>query len=266
LTALSSRFVKVRDGADELGRVAADDELGGDRLGAQRDPARQRQRPQPLDRLLDENVHRGRLARRGGLGLDEAQVEQVVDDAPEAVGLAHELLGEPAHHLHVVSRHDRLGEEAERADRRLQLVADVGHEVTPHALDPPGVGDVVDDRHRAGRLVAVAERQRAQDQDLSRWAEQRELTLGDLPLSGPLDELVHGVLRDGLRVPGVAEPQRGHVAELLVAVGVHDDDAVGHAVERGDEAPASVRIGQHRADLRVAARRRRWAQPNRPVM
>jgi hypothetical protein len=107
---------------------------------------------------------------------------------------------------------------------------------------------------------------RAQHQDLARRPKQGQLPLDDLASAGPLDELVDGVLGDRLRVPGVPEPQRGHVAELLAAVGVDDDDPVRHAVEGRDQAPARVRVRALVADLRAGPRRRRRAQPNRPVM
>ena len=47
---------------------------------------------------------------------------------------------------------DRLGEQRQRADRRLQLVPDVGDEVAADRLRPPGLGDVLQhQRDRPGR-------------------------------------------------------------------------------------------------------------------
>ena len=54
----------------------------------------------------------------------------------------------------------RLGEQPERADRRLQLVAHVGDEVAPHALDPVDLRDVVHERHRADDCAVADERER----------------------------------------------------------------------------------------------------------
>ena len=52
---------------------------------------------------------------------------------------------------------DRLGEQRERADRRLQLVPDVGDEVAADRLDPAGLGDVLQhQRDRAGRRHGAA--------------------------------------------------------------------------------------------------------------
>ena len=80
--------------------------------------------------------------RRRLLRLDRAEVEQVVDDAGQAVGLVHDPLGQLLHDRDVVGRGHRLGEQPERADRRLQLVAHVGDEVAAHALDAPRFRDV----------------------------------------------------------------------------------------------------------------------------
>ena len=51
----------------------------------------------------------------------------------------------------------RLGEEAERAHRRLQLVADVGDEVAADLLEPAALGDVLDDGDDPERPVAVVD-------------------------------------------------------------------------------------------------------------
>ena len=64
--------------------------------------------------------------------------------------------GEPAHRGGVVGRVlDRLGEQRDRPDRGLELVADVGHEVAPGLLDPARRGLVVGQRPRSGRPPAA---------------------------------------------------------------------------------------------------------------
>ena len=67
-------------------------------------------------------------------------------------GLDLHPLGEVPHLLGVVAGgQHRLGEQGQRADRGLQLVADVGHEVAAHDVDPALLGEVVDeDEDRAG--------------------------------------------------------------------------------------------------------------------
>ena len=63
----------------------------------------------------------------------------------------HDLAAEPADLGRVVGRvHHRLGEQRQRADRGLQLVADVGHEVPAGGLQP--------DRFRLVRGVHHGER------------------------------------------------------------------------------------------------------------
>ena len=56
------------------------------------------------------------------------------------------------------SSSDGLGQQTERADRRLQLVADVGDEVAAHGLEPAALGDVVDDDDGADGAPLVVER------------------------------------------------------------------------------------------------------------
>ena len=60
----------------------------------------------------------------------------------------------------IVLGEQRFGEQAERADGRLQLVADVGDEVAAHGLEPPALGHVVDDAEGADGATVVVERAR----------------------------------------------------------------------------------------------------------
>ena len=139
---------QVVHGRDQLAAVARDDEVAG-RLGdLEADPAMLGHRPQPLDRLGDDQVHRDRIPAGGLLGLDPRQVEQVLDDAAEPLGLGPHPAREPGDHRRVVLALERLGHQAQRADRGLQLVADVGDEVPADGLQPAPLGDVLDDRHR----------------------------------------------------------------------------------------------------------------------
>ena len=63
----------------------------------------------------------------------------------EPVALGEHPLGEPLDRLRVVAGvGDRLGEQPDRADRRLQLVAHVGDEVAAYLLDPALAGAVLD--------------------------------------------------------------------------------------------------------------------------
>ena len=55
------------------------------------------------------------------------------------------------------SASERLGQQAEGADGRLELVADVGHEVAAHGLEAAALGDVVDHHERAAGSAALLE-------------------------------------------------------------------------------------------------------------
>ena len=83
--------------------------------------------------------------------LDHRQVEQLVDELGEVVDLALDLRGEVAGRGRVVDRPggERLGQQLDRGQRGAQLVADVGHEVAPHALHPAQRGDVVEEQDEA---------------------------------------------------------------------------------------------------------------------
>ena len=79
--------------------------------------------------------------------------EQVLDGATDAEGLVLDPGGQALGDLRVVLGLERLGEEPDGPDRRLQLVADVGHEVGAHRLEAAALGDVVDHGHgRAAQL------------------------------------------------------------------------------------------------------------------
>ena len=108
-------------------------------------------RADAVDGLGDDQRGRGdRLADGRLLGLDAAELEQVVDGAADPDRLVQHPLGQAAGDRGVVLAEQRLGQQAERPDRRLQLVADVGHEVAADRLEPAALGDVVD-RRRARR-------------------------------------------------------------------------------------------------------------------
>lgn len=84
--------------------------------------------------------------------LHPGQVDELLDQIGQPVGLDLHPAREAGDRLGVVRGvHDGLGEQGERADRRLQLMADVGDEVAPDHLDAPGLGQVLDQQqHEAG--------------------------------------------------------------------------------------------------------------------
>ena len=76
---------------------------------------------------------------------DTAEHEQIVDDAIDPKALVAHASGQPLHDGRVVFVEQGVGQHDERTDRRLQLMADVGHEVAPDGVDALLFGDVVDD-------------------------------------------------------------------------------------------------------------------------
>jgi hypothetical protein len=93
--------------------------------------------------------------------LHPAELDDLLRHPCQAVRLDAQPGGEPAHLVHVLRRAlERLGEEPDRADRRLQLVADVGNEVPAHLLEPLRLGVVVgEQQHVAGAEPRTANRE-----------------------------------------------------------------------------------------------------------
>ena len=72
------------------------------------------------------------------VGLQPGQLDDLADEIGQPRRLDTHPAGELAHRVGVVGRVlNRLGQQRDRPDRGLELVADVGDEVTPGLLDPP---------------------------------------------------------------------------------------------------------------------------------
>ena len=71
-------------------------------------------------------------------------------------------------HFGVVAVDQRLGQQRQRTDRRLQLVADVGHEVGAHRIEARPLAEIVD----GGERSAVAEGHRPHQQHPHRRTEE----------------------------------------------------------------------------------------------
>ena len=136
----------------------------------------------------------------------------------------------------------RLGEQSERADRRLQLVTHVGDEVAAHALDAPRLGDVAGERDRADDLAVAAQRERPELEHLARRTVELQLALRRDAVERGVQQLVDRVLGEHLAVPGAVEPTGRRVAHDLTADAIDDDDRVGCLVERGQQ-PVLHRFG-----------------------
>ena len=87
-------------------------------------------------------------------------------------------LGQPPGHRRGRPRRAASRPAGQRADRRLQLVADVGDEVAAHGLEPAPLGDVLDDDQRPEGRAAVVQRHGRDAQDAPGRAEQLELPRG----------------------------------------------------------------------------------------
>ena len=268
-TALSRRLVIAPTTCD---RVTEHHEILGDVADAQGDAECERQGAHALGRFFDEHTRAHRLTNRLFLRLDLAQIQEVVDDVAQAVGLTNKLLGEPAADLHVVAREERLGKQAHRPNRGLELVTDIRHEVAAHALHASKLGDVLHVGHRTNqRPVVGAQRVRVHHEGLARWAEQRDLLDPGLTAEGTAHQAVDELLRNGVAVTGVAEPLGGTAARELVPGVVDHDDSGCRCLHGLDEKITIRRRGVRRAlgfgegdveDVVAAAP----SQPNRPVM
>ena len=140
----------------------------------------------------------GRLERV--VALEPGQLDDLLDQLGEPVALGQHPPGEALHGLGVVGGvGDRLGEQADRADRGLQLVADVGHEVAADRLDAALARAVLDERqHQAGAQRRHARGQRAGDP--AARARAARVALADLAVPADLRDEVDQLGHDG-RLP-----------------------------------------------------------------
>ena len=218
-------------GRDELAPVAHDGHRGRGLVQHDLDAALVGRGAHALDGVGHDQVDQHRLARRGLLGLDARQVEQVVDDAADPEGLVVDAPGQALGHLGVGLGHQGLGQQAERAHRRLELVADVGHEVAADLLEPAALGDVLYQRDDAQGPPAVVDLAGSHLQGAPRWAVQIERALGRALVPGLLEQLGHGL--SGQRVAVAADHERVGPAVAVDdgAVLVAQHDTLGQRVE-----------------------------------
>ena len=206
------------------------------------DAALVRRRPHSLDGVRHDEVHEHRLARRGLLGLDPRQVEEVVDDPAHPERLVVDAAGEALRHVGVGLRDERLGEEAQRPHRRLELVAHVGHEVAPDLLEPTPLRDVLDERDHPERPAAVIDLAGPHLQRAAGRSVQVEGALGRPLVPRVLEHLGHRLGRQGVAVAADHQGVGAPVAVDHGAVLVAQDHALGERVERAPQADG-VRAG-----------------------
>ena len=139
------------------------------------------------DRRVDVD-HDGRLERV--VALEPGELDDLLHQPGEPVALDLHPVGEALHRLGVVGGvDDRLGEQADRADGRLQLVADVGHEVAADRLDALLARAVLDqDQHQPG--AQRAPRGRSACGRCHRRRGELELALADLAVAADLRDEV----------------------------------------------------------------------------
>ena len=206
--------------------------------------------PHPVDGLGDHQVHCDRFADRRALDLDATQLEEVVDRATDAVGLVHESLGQALAHALVVLRVQRLREQRECADRRLQLVADVRDEVGAHRFETCALGRVVDRTQRSDDRTRFLERRHRDDDRSPRRTEQIDgATIGHASTARS-EELGNCLLDERVAVTRADEGRGVHVAEHDAAGAIGDHDALCQRVERRRETIARcdrVGLSGHRA-------------------
>ena len=237
---------QVVERGDELAAVAEDGHGRVGLLELDLDVALVGRGAHALDRLGHHEVHQDRLARRRFLRLDPRQVEEVVDDPADPEGLGVDPAGQARRHRGVGLRHQGLGQQAERAHRGLELVADVGHEVAADLLEAPALGDVLDHGDDAQRAAAVVDDLRAHRQGAPGRAVEVEGALGRPWRPGVGQEVDDGLGRQGVAVAAAHEAVGPGVAEDHLAALVADHDALGEGVEGPAEADGVGRGLGHR--------------------
>ncbi len=231
-------------GRDELAPVAHDGDGRRGLVQDDLDAALVGGGPHPLDGVGHDEVDQHRLAGRCLLGLDARQVEQVVDDAADPEGLVVDAAGQALGHLGVGLGDERLGQQAERTHRRLELVAHVGHEVAPDLLEPAALRDVLDQRDHPERPTAVVDLAGPHLQRPPRRAVEIERALGRALVPGVLEHLGHRLGGQGVAVPADHQGVGAPVAVDHGAVLVAEHDALGQACRAsgaGGWRPSSTR-------------------------
>ena len=108
--------------------------------------------------------------------LQPRELDDLLDEVRQPVGLDTDALGEAGDDLGVVMGvEDRLGEQGDAADRRLELVADVGEEVAADLLDPGRLGAVLDEEQH---VVSAERSDSCRDDEAARSDALAQVELG----------------------------------------------------------------------------------------
>ena len=229
-------------GRDELAPVAED---GHRRVGLtqdDRDVPLLGGGPHPLDGLGHHQVDQHRLARGCLLGLDPAEVQEVVDDPADPERLGVDAAGQARRDLGVGLADQGLGQQAQGAHRCLQLMADVGHEVPADLLEAAALRDVVDHGDDPEGPAAVVDQPGPHGQGPAGRPVEIEGALGGPLVPGVLEQLGDRLGRQGVPVAAGHEGVGPAVAVDHRARLVADDHPLGQGVERPAQ-PDGVRAG-----------------------
>ncbi len=229
-------------GRDELAPVPHDGDGRRGLVQDDLDAALVRGGPHPLDGVGHDQVDQDGLAGRCLLGLDARQVEQVVDDAADPEGLVVDAPGQALRHFGIGLGDERLGQQPEGAHGRLELVADVGHEIAADLLEPAPLRDVLDERDHAQRSPAVVDLAGPHLQGPSRRSVEIERALGRALVPGVLEQFGHRLGGQGVAVPADHQGVGPAVAVDDGPVLVAEDHALGQRVE-GAPQPDGVGAG-----------------------
>ncbi len=227
-------------GGDELAAVTHDGDGRRGLVQHDLDAALVGRGPDPLDGVGHDEVDQHRLARRRLLGLDPRQVEEVVDDAADPEGLVVDAAGEALRHLRIGLGDERLGQQPERAHRRLQLVAHVGDEVAADLFEATALGDVLDQCDDTEGAAAVVDLAGPHLERAAGRAVEIERAFRGTLVPRVLEYLGHRLCGEGITV---AADHKGVGAAVAIdhrTVLVAEDDALGEGVERAPE-PDGVR-------------------------
>ncbi|CAM4153179.1 hypothetical protein JAAN108728_13830 [Janibacter anophelis] len=225
---------EVAHGGDEHVLVAAHVQVLGDLVG-QGDVLGLGLDAQVLegerDDVLDLDELRVLQDRRA---LEPGELDDLLDQARQAHRLTLHPTGEAVDGLGVVlGVHDRLGEQGDATDRRLELVADVGDEVASGLLDAAALGLVVDEQQHV--LGAERSDARGHVRDIAQPRPgQLELGLADHAVAGDLGDHRGDLVVDEAAVAHDAVGDRGGRA-LDDASGVVEHDT--RRAEHGQDVP-----------------------------
>ncbi len=245
---LHSVLEQVVEGGHELPAVGEDRKPRGRLRRVDDDATLIGRRPHALHRLRHHEVHGDRLAQGGLFRLDATQVEQVVDDPRHPLRFELHARREATDDVGIVLASEGLGQQAERSHRGLQLVADVGDEVTPHGIHSPAFGHVLDHDGSADAPPAVVERHGHDVQRAPGRTVEVERARLRLALHDPPNQLQDRPLGEEVGVAGPDERRSLFVAVDDLAVLVTHHDAQRHRAEGALEPTDPDLGGRHTGD------------------